>query len=129
MANENDFYDYPKGRFALGAGDLHDVFDVNIAYEDGEKVEATLRRNPAGSTHGTRSVTITFKSKLSHLGYERNYRENYRLRRVLEGRFKAPGGAVHPIVGRLSKPQITANLDNAVEFSVTMVGKDPTIHG
>lgn len=128
MADANDYYDYPKGRLAQGAGDLQDVYDINVAYEDGEKSVATLRRNPSGSTHGSRSVTITFKMKIAHLGYERNWKEAYRLRKVQEYRLKVPG-AEHVCVGRLTKPQITSNIDSEIEFQVSVIGRDPELHG
>lgn len=122
MADSNDFLDYPKGVFAMGAGDLIDVADVNIAFEDGEKVIATLRMNPAGSTHGARSATVTFKSMISKDGFERDYMTKYKKREVVQGRLKVPG-ITFTATGRLSKLQITANVDNAIEFTASIVGK------
>ena len=122
MGDSSDFLDYPKGVFAMGSGDLLDVADVNISFEDGEKVIATLRMNPAGSTHGMRSSTTTFKSVISKEGFERDYLTKYRKREVVQGRLKVPG-LVFTSVGRLSKLQITANVDNAIEFTATIVGK------
>ena len=46
-----EFFDFPKGRLAMGAGDLIDVFDITQENEDGEETVSTLRNNPAGSTH------------------------------------------------------------------------------
>jgi len=122
MADSNDFLDYPKGVVAMGAGDLLDAADITIAFEDGEKVMATLRMNPAGSTHGMRSATATYKSLISKDGFERDYMTKYRKREVVQIRLKVPG-MVFTAVGRLSKPQIVANVDNAIEFTVSVVGK------
>jgi hypothetical protein len=122
MADNSDFLDYPKGQVALGAGDLVDCADVTFAFEDGEKVLATLRMNPAGSTHGMRSCTVSFKSLISNEGFERDYMTSYRKRKVQNLRLKVPG-LVFTCTGRFTKPQIVANVDNAIEFSVSLVGK------
>lgn len=117
-----EFPDYPKGKVAMGGGDLMDAADITISCEDGEKVLATLRMNPAGSTHGIRSASATFKSLISEDGFERDYMTKYKKRTPVQVRLKVPG-MVFTVTGRLSKPQIVANVDNAVEFTVTVVGR------
>lgn len=124
----DDFLDYPKGRIAVGAGDLHDAVDINLAYTDGEKVVHTLRNHAAGSTSGGRSVTLTYKSALSEKGYERNYMKHYYKRQVLQFRVKVPG-KTHTVLGRLSEPNIVSNVDGNIEFTVKVVGKDPEASG
>lgn len=122
MGDNKDFLDYPKGQVAMGSGDLLDCADITITFEDGEKVMATLRMNPAGSTHGMRSATATFKSLISNEGFERDYMTKYRKREVVKVRLKVPG-LVFSCEGRLSKPQIVSNVDNAIEFTTSVVGK------
>ena len=122
MAGSKEFLDFPKGRYALGAGDLIDVFDTNVAYEDGEKTVSTLRNNPAGSTHGPRSVTHTFKTAVSEEGFERDYMGKYRKREVVQGRLKV-SGTTFTITGRFTKPSIVSNIDNFVEFTISIIGK------
>lgn len=122
MADNNDFPDYPKGYVSFEGGDLLDAADISVNFEDGEKVVATLRQNPAGSTHGARSATAQFKSMISHAGFERDYMTAYRKRKVVKIRLKVPG-QVFSCVGRLTKPTITANVDNAIEFTVSVIGK------
>lgn len=122
MSDNKDFLDYPKGSVGFEAGDLVDCADITISIEDGEKVLATLRMNPAGSTHGMRSGTATFKSLISNEGFERDYMTTYRKRKVVKIRLKVPG-LVFSCVGRLSKPQIVANVDNAIEFTISVMGK------
>lgn len=117
-----DFEDYPKGRGSLDSGDLIDVYDINLTYEDGEKIVATLRQNPAGSTHGTRSVTCTFKSAISQEGFERDWLGKYGKRTKVEFRLKLPGKTI-VVVGRLTKPSITTNVDNFIDFSISIIGK------
>lgn len=122
MADNKDFADYPKGVVSFEGGDLLDCADINITFEDGEKVVATLRQNPAGSTHGARSATAQFKSMISHEGFERDYMKSYQKRKVVKIRLKVPG-LVYSCVGRLTKPNIVANVDNAIEFTVSIIGK------
>lgn len=122
MADNKDFLDYPKGSVGFEAGDLVDCADIIISFEDGEKVLATLRQNPAGSTGGMRSASATFKSLISNEGFERDYMTAWRKRKVVKIRLKVPG-LVFSCVGRLTKPQIVANVDNAIEFTVTVIGK------
>lgn len=122
MADSKDFLDYPKGRYSLGPGDLIDVFDVNVAYEDGEKAVSTLRNNPAGSTHGARSCRHTFKSAISEESFERDWMGKYRKREVVQGRLKVPG-KTFTITGRLTQPQVVSNIDNFIEFTVSVIGR------
>lgn len=121
MAAE-DFLDYPKGRFALGAGDLIDVYDVQIQYEDGEKPVSTLRQNPGGSTHGARSVRVTFKTALSEESFERDYMGKYRKREVVQGRLKVPGLTFN-VTGRFTQPNVASNVDNFIDFGIGIIGR------
>lgn len=123
MATNDDFGDYPKGRISLGAGDLNDVLDFTITYVDGEKIVNTLRRNAAGSTSGGRSCELAFKAAISHRGFERDYMRNYRKRIPQEFRLKVADDTF-VIVGRLSSLSIVANVDNYIEFSAKVIGKD-----
>jgi hypothetical protein len=120
MATE--FLDYPKGRLALGAGDLIDVYDISGTVEDGEQSVSTLRQNPAGSTGGKRVAKLTFKSAISEEGFERDYWKKYQKREVVQGRFKVPG-KVFTVTGRLTSPSLTSNVDSAVDNSWTLVGR------
>lgn len=118
-----DFLDYPKGRWALGAGDLLDVFDVSVQMEDGETAVTTLRRNPGGSTGGKRVAKATFKMAISEEGFERDYMGKWRKREVVEGRLKVPG-LTFAVKGRFTAPQIMSNIDSFVEFQITILGKN-----
>lgn len=122
MADNNDFPDYPKGQVGFESGDLVDCADITVSFQDGEKVLATLRQNPAGSTHGARSCEASFKSLISHEGFERDYMTAYRKRKPVKIRLKVPG-VVFSVVGRLSSLQIVANVDNALEFTAKVMGK------
>lgn len=112
---------YPKGSFALGAGDLVDVYDVNVTWQDGEKNVSTLRLNPGGSTVGSRGCTVTFKSAISEEGFERDYLGKYKKREVVQGRFKLPGTTI-TVEGRFTSPAVTGNVDNFIDFQIGIIG-------
>lgn len=120
MANEQ-YYDYPKARISAGSGDLVDVYDASLKLEDGEKSISTLRANPSGSTRGASKATLTFKSYTSEHGDERPYWRDYKRRKKVQYRLKVPG-MTHVIVGRLTSPGITGNVDNAIDSEWTVIG-------
>lgn len=122
MADVNDFADYPKGRVALGAGDLIDVFDWGFEGEDGETIVATIRQNPGGSTFGKRSGKMNLQCAISHAGFERDWLGKWQKREVVEIRLKIPGITI-TVVGRLTQPRITGNVDNFITFTIAVIGK------
>jgi len=113
---------YPKGRMSQGSGDLLDVFDVSQGWEDGRKLMSTLRANPAGWTDGSRVDTMTFKSGISQYGFERDWLKKWEKGEEVELRFKVPGKTL-TMVGPLTKPKITSNRDNWIEFEISCIGK------
>jgi hypothetical protein len=122
MATE--FENYPKGRVAVQGGELQDAYDVQVAFEDGETLVHTFRNKgmAAGSTGGKRKATITFKSAISQVGFERDYLGRWDNRQKTQARFKVPGKTI-TIVGRFTKPSISSNVDNFIEFSIAIEGK------
>lgn len=123
MSNKS-FEDYPKGQIAIQGGELQDAYDISLAFEDGEQTVHTLRANgmAVGSTGGKRKCDVTFKSSISRAGFERDYLGNWHKRKVIQGRVKVPGKVV-VVTGRFTKPQLTSNSDNFVEFTITLSGK------
>jgi len=122
MADVNDFSDFPKGHVALGAGDLIDVFDWGFEGGDGEKIVATIRANPAGSTFGTRSGKLNISAAISHAGFERDWFGKWTKREVVEIRLKLPGLTI-TVTGRLTQPRVTGNVDDFVKFMVAVIGR------
>lgn len=122
MPTVDDFPDYPKGQVALGSGDLLDVFQWSLEFEDGEKVVSTLRRNPGGSTHGTRSATMNLSTAVPHTGFERDWLGKYKKREVVELRLKIPG-TTFTLVGRLTKPKVNGSVDDFIHFDISAIGQ------
>jgi hypothetical protein len=122
MSSVDDFADYPKGQVAMGSGDLIDATNIQLSFKDGEKHVATLRQNPAGSTHGTRGVELTLNSAISHAGFERDWFGKYDKREVIEFRFKVPG-LTFVVTGRLSEPEVTSDVEDVIKFKAKIVGR------
>lgn len=112
---------FPKARAAFGAGDLQDVYDVNLAATDGRKLVSTLRRNPAGWTDGSRSTNLTLKSAISADGFERSYLKTWQKGDVVQIRIKVPGQTL-VVEGVLTNPIVTANVDNFIDFTISILG-------
>ncbi len=117
MAKEN----YSKARLAEGNGDFQDVHDVSWQADDGIQQLSTLRRNPSGEVQGKRSSTITYKMWISEDGFERDILGQWNKFKRVQLRLKIPGKTITQ-TGRYSKPQITNNVDGAIEFQITHVG-------
>jgi hypothetical protein len=106
----------------MGAGDLIDVYDVQLKLDDGEKVISTLRANPSGSSAGARAGEITWKSYISADGVERDYFGDYLNRKVKQMRAKVPG-LTFVFMGRLTSPALAINVENPTEMTWTLKGK------
>jgi hypothetical protein len=122
MADE--FQDYPKGQISMQGGDLQDAFDINISLDGSETDVHTFagKGEPSGSTGGKHKNSVTFKSAISKLGFERDYIGSKKNRKVVNCRVKVPGKTLS-FTGRIGKLDITSNLDNFIEFTVTIGGK------
>ncbi len=112
---------FPKARAAFGAGDLQDVYDTNLAITDGRKLLSTLRRNPAGWTDGSRSTNCTLKSFISEEGFERSWLKKWKSGEIVQIRLKVPGQTI-TIEGVLTNPVLTSNVDNGIDFSISILG-------
>lgn len=124
MATE--YLNYPKLKISMNGGDLVDVYDVQMAFEDGETSVSTMRQNPSGSTGGKRNCKVTFKSAQSEAGPERPYWADYAKRKVNTIRIKAPG-VTHVVTGRLTSPSVSGNVDSFADMSWTLMGKHTTV--
>lgn len=113
---------YPKGRLALGNGDLMDVEHVKVSVKNGAKLKHTLRRSPSGVAMGVKEASLTFDGTISEKGYERDY-----IGAVLNGtikqlRIKVPGETL-VFVGVPTDRDQDSPLDDATKFTVNWIGK------
>jgi hypothetical protein len=113
---------YPKGRIALGNGDLYDVENVKITVKNGAKLKHTLRRSPSGVTKGTTEAEISFEGTVPESGYERDYIGKVLAGTVTQIRIKVPGETI-TFTGVPTERGMDLPLDDAVKFNVNWIGK------
>lgn len=120
----NTYEDYPHGKIAVEGGELQDAYDVSVTFEDSEKDIHTFANagQPTGSVGGHRKGSVTFKSKISKRGFERDYLGRWNRRQVTQVKVKVPGKTV-TITGRYRQPQFATNSEDAVDFTITCAGK------
>lgn len=113
---------YPKGRIALGNGDLMDVENVKITVKNGAKLKHTLRRSPSGVVLGVKEVELSFEGTVSEAGYERDYIGAVLAGTVKQLRIKVPGETL-TFTGVPTERGQELPLDDAIKFNVSWVGK------
>jgi hypothetical protein len=122
---DTDYENYPKAAIAVDGGELQDAHDVTLAITNSRKAVHTFRKGgkPSGSTGGPKFATLSFKSFISRAGFERDYLQAVDKGMVKRVKLKLPGKVV-TATGPYNKAEITGNLENAVEVTVSMEGVD-----
>ncbi len=64
---------YPRGRIALGNGELIDVTNVKVTHTNNAKQVHTIRQKGAGITLGVEETTVSYDSVVGADGQERDY--------------------------------------------------------
>ena len=113
---------YPKGRIAMGNGDLADVTDVQIKTTNGGKQVHTLRKRGAGTTLGKEETSVTFKSAVTEDGPERDYWKMCQKGQVKTLRIKLPAKTL-TVEGIYTEVDGELPIDDAVHVNCTFVGK------
>ena len=112
---------YPRGRIALGNGDLIDVTNVKIDTTNNAKQIHTLIQKGAGFTLGVEETTVTFDLSISEEGEERDWVKFLKqgsvqlLRLKIPGRTMSVNGVVQSIGDELP-------LDDAIKQSISFIG-------
>ena len=115
--------DYPRGRLAMGNGDLVDVTDVDFKFANGAKLVHTLRQKAAGVVMGNEEFTCSFNSAISVDGPERDYFDAARRGLQKQLRLKLPGGLTLSAKGKFTEVGGKLPLDSEVTISVSFIGK------
>jgi len=113
---------YPKGRLALGNGDLLDVVSVKTNIKNGGKLKHTIRQSPSGYVLGVRECDLNFEAIVSEKGYERDYIGMVLSGLVKQLRIKVPGSTLI-FTGIATSKSIELPLDDAVKYTVDWIGK------
>lgn len=113
---------YPKGRIAMGAGDLMDVESIKTNIKNNAKLKHTIRRSPSGVVMGTKEGSCSFDAILSEKGYERDYVSAILNGTIKQIRIKVPGETV-TMSGVFTERDNDIPLDDAIKYSIQFIGK------
>lgn len=112
---------YPRGRIALGTGDLIDVTNVKIDITNNAKQIHTLRQKGAGFTLGVEETNVSFDVAVSEDGLERDYLADIKAGSVKQLRIKIPGKTI-TVNGAFKDASFELPLDDAIKVSVMFIG-------
>jgi hypothetical protein len=118
----DDFKLFPKGQIALDSGDLIQVTNVKQETTTNAKVVHTIRRKGAGATLGVEESTLSFDAVCDEDGFERDYLKMVKKGTVKQVRIKVPGETLN-FVGVASKRSLELPLDDAIKYTIEMVGR------
>jgi hypothetical protein len=114
---------FKTGRVAIEGGDLQNVYDIQLSYTDGNKTVATGSSDQiSGVFTGPQGCELTWSSKISQAGFERDYLGYYRKRKTIQVRLKVANMDIVLAV-KLSQPSIKWSSESEIEFSVKGIGK------
>ena len=117
----DDFVQYPRGQVAFGAGDLQQATDAKFHFENGAKVQGTLRGR-TGITTGVRKATVSFSTLVDENGPERDWVKKVKQGKIEQARFKFPGGVTYTIKCTASSVEGETTLEDGVHMHVELVG-------
>lgn len=114
--------DYPRGRIALGSGDLFDVTDVSVTHTNNGKIVHTLRQKGAGTSLGVEETTIDYNAAISEDGSERDYFTDVKRGTIRQLRVKVPGETM-TVNGIYTTRAFTLPLDTEITLALSFIGK------
>lgn len=119
MADEQPIY--PRGRIALGSGDLIEVTNVKVTHTNNAKQVHTMARKGAGITFGVEETSITFDIVISENGPERAWARLVKRGTISQVRIKVPGETM-TVNGAFQSRDFELPLDDAIKLTMTFIG-------
>lgn len=117
----DDVLYYPKGRIAVGTGDLMQVQDFSAEIKNGGKLVHTLRRSPSGVTQGLKEANVSFNAVLDEKGPERDYWTSVLSTVVKQMRGKFPGLTL-TFNGIFTETKLDVSMEDAIKYSTSFTG-------
>ena len=112
---------YPRGRIAVGSGDLIDVTNIKVTTTNNAKQVHTILQKGAGVTLGVEETTVTFDSVISEDGQERDYFALVKSGRITQLRIKIPGETL-TVEGTYKTRDFELPLDDSIKLSMEFIG-------
>lgn len=112
---------YPRGRIALGNGDLIDVTNIKYTHTNNAKQVHTIRQKGSGIVLGNEESTISYDCVVSEDGAERDYFQLVKTGRIVQLRVKVPGETI-TVQGTYKTRDFELPLDDSIKLSMEFVG-------
>ncbi len=112
---------FPRGRLALGSGDLMKITNVKLDSTNNAKQIHTIRIKGAGITLGVEEHTLSFDAVVGEEGEERDWYEMLKKGQIKQARVKVPGRTI-TIEGTAKTVGLELPLDDAIKQSVQFIG-------
>lgn len=116
--------DFPRGRIALGSGDLFQVTNVSVNHTNNGKLLHTLRRKGAGTVLGTEESTVDYDAIIDEDGSERDYFKDVKRGTERQLRMKVPGETI-TVNGIYTTRAFELPLDAEIKLSLSFIGVQP----
>ncbi len=112
---------YPRGRLAVGSGDLIDVTNIKVTTTNNAKQVHTIIQKGAGITLGVEESTVTFDSVISEDGQERDYFTLVKKGKISQVRIKIPLETI-TVEGAYKTRDFELPLDDSIKLSMEFIG-------
>jgi hypothetical protein len=114
---------YRTGRIAVEGGDLQDAYDISVSFTDGNKTVATgSSADISGVFIGPKGIEVSWNSKISEDGFERDYLGKYRKGATIQVRLKLADADI-VCVGKYTQPSFKFASESEIEFTIKLIGK------
>lgn len=112
---------FPRGRIALGSGDLIDVTNIKYTHTNNAKQVHTIRSRGDGIVLGNEESTVSYDCVVSGDGVERDYFQLVKGGRIVQLRLKLPGETI-TVEGSYKSRDFEMPLDDTIKLSLEFVG-------
>lgn len=112
---------YPRGRIALGSGDLIDVTNVKVTHTNNSKQVHTMNKSGTGIVKGNEECTISFDCVVSETGQERDYFALVKTGAIVQLRVKLPLETI-TVNGAFKSRNFDLPMDDSIKLSLEFIG-------
>lgn len=112
---------YPRGRIALGSGDLIDVTNVKVNHTNNSKQVHTMNKSGTGVVKGNEETTISYDCVISQTGQERDYFALVKTGAIVQLRVKLPLETI-TVNGVYKSRSFDLPMDDSIKLSLEFIG-------
>jgi hypothetical protein len=119
---DQELVNYPGGQVQMGSGDLQHATAARFSFDNGAKLQHTLRKNAAGYTIGVHEATGDVETIVPQDGPEREFLQKAIKGEPVQLRYKAPG-LTATFEGIIKTGSIDMATGEAVKLNISIIGK------